>query len=74
LTVISKARGRNFVVFKGPVGVVEAALHIEIHNFLVNGETHYANSTEPSVPTAIQPFALGFLGLNDFKPDPRHGR
>jgi pseudomonalisin len=38
LTVVSTARGRNFVVFKGTAGQVEAALHVEIHNFLVDGE------------------------------------
>ena len=70
LTVVSKGRGRNFVVFKGSAAMVEAALHVEIHNFLVNGVTHYANATEPSVPAAMQPFTLGFLGLDDFKPEP----
>ncbi|HEY4365467.1 MAG TPA: protease pro-enzyme activation domain-containing protein [Bryobacteraceae bacterium] len=67
LTVISTARGRNFVVFKGSAGAVEAALHVEIHNFLVDGRMHYANATEPSVPAAMQSFTAGFLGLDDFK-------
>jgi uncharacterized protein (TIGR03437 family) len=67
LTVISTARGRNFVVFKGNAGQVEAALHTEIHNFLVEGEMHYANTTEPSVPASILPFTIGFSGLDDFK-------
>ncbi len=70
LTVLSTARGRNFVVFKGTAGQVEAALHIEIHNFLVDGEMHYANLTEPSVPAAILPFTTGFRGLDDFKLKP----
>jgi subtilase family serine protease len=70
LTVISTARGRNFVAFKGTAGQVEAALHVEIHNFLVDGESHYANATEPSVPAAILPFTIGFIGLDDFKPKP----
>jgi uncharacterized protein (TIGR03437 family) len=67
LTVITTARGRNFVVFKGTAGQVEAALHVEIHNFLVDGEMHFANSTEPWVPAAILPFTVGFTGLDDFK-------
>ncbi len=70
LTVISTARGRNFVVFKGTAATVEAALHVEIHNFLVDGEMHYANATEPSVSAAIQPFTIGFSGLDDFKIKP----
>jgi uncharacterized protein (TIGR03437 family) len=70
LTVIRAARGRNFVVFKGSAAQVQAALHIQIHKFLVDGETHYANVTEPSVPAAIQPFTIGFFGLDDFKLKP----
>jgi len=70
LTVISTARGRNFVVFKGAAARVEAALHVEIHKFLVDGEMHFANATEPSVPAAIQPFTIGFSGLDDFKIKP----
>ena len=70
LTVIKRARGRNFVVFKGPAGLVEEALHTEIHHFLAKGEVHWANVTEPSVPSAIHPFTIGFSGLDDFKPEP----
>jgi trimeric autotransporter adhesin len=58
LAIVNTARGRNFVVFKGTAGMVEAALHTELHNFLVDGEMHYANATEPSVPAAILPFTI----------------
>ena len=70
LTVIRTARGRNFVVFKGTAAMVEAALHVEIHNYLVDGEMHYANANEPSVPAAIRAFTIGFFGLDDFKLKP----
>lgn len=70
LTVIRAARGRNFVVFKGTAAQVQAALHVEIHKFLVDGEMHYANVNEPSVPVAIQSFTIGFFGLDDFKLKP----
>ena len=70
LTVVKQARGKNFVVFKGPAGLVEEALHTEIHHYLVKGEMHYANATAPSVPAAIHPFTIGFSGLDDFKPEP----
>lgn len=68
LTVVTKARGRNFIVFKGTAATVQAALHVEIHRFLVDGEMQFANVGEPSVPAAIQPFTIGFSGLDDFKP------
>lgn len=70
LTIVSTARGRNFVVFKGTADKVQTALRVEIHRFVVDGETHFANATEPSVPAAIAPFTLGFAGLDDFKLKP----
>lgn len=72
LAIVRIARGRNFVAFKGSAAQVEAALHVELHRFLVDGELHFANATEPSVPEAIRPFTIGFLGLDDFlvKPSP----
>jgi uncharacterized protein (TIGR03437 family) len=51
---------------------VQTALHTQIHSLLVNGEKHYANVTDPSVPAAIQPFTIGFIGLTDFIPKSTH--
>ena len=31
---------------------VETAFQTEIHNYVVDGETHYANALAPSVPAA----------------------
>ncbi|MGD1090506.1 MAG: protease pro-enzyme activation domain-containing protein [Bryobacteraceae bacterium] len=64
------ARGRNWVAFSGTAAQVSAALHTSIHRFDVNGETHFANTTEPSVPEALAGVVGGFLGLNDFYPKP----
>jgi len=33
----------------------------------VNGETHFANVDEPSIPAALEDVVGGFLGLDDFK-------
>jgi subtilase family serine protease len=33
----------------------------------VNGEMHFANASEPSVPAAIQRMVLGLQGLHDFQ-------
>jgi subtilase family serine protease len=37
----------------GSAAQMESAFHVELHNYLVNGETHFANATEPSVPAAV---------------------
>lgn len=65
---ITVARGRRFIAFHATVQQLETALNVEIHHYRVNGELHFANTTAPSVPSAIQPLVLGFMGLDDFGP------
>ncbi len=65
--IISTARGRRWIAFNATVKQIQSALHTEIHRYRVNGELHFANATEPSVPAAIAPLAIGFTGLDDFK-------
>ncbi len=66
--IITVARGRRYIAFNATVQQIQNALKTEIHHYQVRGELHFANSTEPSVPEAIQPLVMGFLGLDDFKP------
>ena len=72
-TVDYAAQGRNWILFSGTAGQVRESLGTEIHTYRVDGETHYANSTDPSVPAAIEPLALAVMGLDDFLPK-RPGR
>ena len=46
-TVTDTARGRNWVSFSGTAQQVKAAFHTEIHRYNVNGQTHYANASDP---------------------------
>jgi subtilase family serine protease len=70
---VSVSRARDAVVFNGTVAQVEQALRTPIHRYQVNGEHHFANSSEPSVPAELEPLVAGFHGLNDFYPKaPRH--
>jgi len=66
LTVKQTARARNWIAFSGTAAQVSRALNTSIHRYNVNGESHIANATEPSVPEAISEVAAGFLGLTDF--------
>ena len=70
LTVNQVARGRHWISFSGTSARVSAALHTEFHHYLVNGETHFANSSAPSVPAALSGVIAGFTGLNDFRLKP----
>jgi uncharacterized protein (TIGR03437 family) len=61
------ARGRNWIAFGGTAGQVSRALHTAIHRFRVNGETHYANTGDISVPAALSDVVAGVAGLHDFR-------
>jgi subtilase family serine protease len=69
-TVEKIANGRNWVRFSGSAQQVTATFHTEIHRYDVNGETHIANASEPSVPKAIAGMVIGIRGLDDFRPHP----
>jgi uncharacterized protein (TIGR03437 family) len=66
LKVNDVAKGRHWITFSGTAARVGRALRADIHTYLVNGEPHFANSTDPSVPEALQSVVGGFRGLNDF--------
>jgi subtilase family serine protease len=70
LKVDAIARGRNWIAFSGTAAQVEAAFQIEIHNYLVNGDLHFANAAEPSIPAALGGVIRGIRGLNDFRMKP----
>lgn len=69
--VESVAASQNMITFSGTAQQVEAALHTEMHRYLVEGKEHFANASEPSVPSALTDVALGFRGLNNFQWKPR---
>jgi subtilase family serine protease len=68
------ARSRTWVSFSGTADEITAAFHTEIHRYAVNGETHYANATDPFVPSALADVVLALRSLDDFRPNPRAAR
>jgi len=68
LKVNDVARGRHWITFSGTAARIGGALHADIHIYLVNGERHFANASDPSIPEALQDVVGGFRGLNDFRP------
>jgi uncharacterized protein (TIGR03437 family) len=71
LQVVAVARGRGWIAVRGTAAQVETAFQAEIHNYLVDGETHYANASAPSVPAALGSVVQGIRGLDDFHMKPR---
>lgn len=70
-TIEQAAQSRRWIVFSGTSAQVQSAFHTEIHSYVINGVAHYANASDPFVPTELAPVVLGFRGLNDFRPAPR---
>ncbi len=72
--VTGVARGRNWISFSGTAGDVRNAFGAEIHRYDVNGEMHFANDSEPTIPQALELVVRGIHGLNDFRMKPRSKR
>ncbi len=53
--------------FSGNAGQVQQAFHTAIHSYVVNGEQHWANSTDPQIPTALTPVVAGVNTLHNFR-------
>jgi subtilase family serine protease len=71
-SVDSVARSRNSIRFSGSVRQVEQAFQTQLHYFNVNGEKHFAASTDLSLPAALAPVVLAVRNLDDFRPRPMH--
>lgn len=67
--VAGASYGRGVIEFSGDAGQVEQAFHTSIHSYMVNGQQHFANATDPSFPAALMPAVEGVLSLHNF---PRH--
>jgi subtilase family serine protease len=66
----SVAKGRNVIEFSGNASQVREALHTEIHRYVVNGEEHWANASDPQIPAALTPVVAGVNTLHNFHRKP----
>ena len=51
--------GRTVIEFSGNAAQVRRAFHTMIHKYMVNGEAHMANATDPQIPAALAPVVDG---------------
>lgn len=63
-------KGKQFLEFSGTAGQLGKAFHTEIHQYDVEGEIHYANASELSIPSALAPLVRGISPLHDFRAKP----
>ena len=64
------ANGRNVIEFSGTASQVAEAFKAPVHSFVVNGEQHWANVSDPSIPKALASVVAGVASLHNFTPKP----
>jgi subtilase family serine protease len=70
-TVTSVAASKNAIGFSGNIANVERAFQTKIHNYSLNGETHFANADQLSVPSSFAGTVSSVRGLDDFRLKPK---
>ena len=68
--VAKVSNGRTVIEFSGTAGQVQEAFHTTIHKFVVKGEEHWANSSDPQIPAALTPVVAGVSTLHNFPRKP----
>jgi subtilase family serine protease len=70
--VAKVSKGKIAVEFSGNAGQVKEAFRTEIHKYVVDGESHWANASDPQIPAALAPVVNGTASLHNFRPKPMH--
>jgi subtilase family serine protease len=63
---ITVSAGRTTIEFSGTAGMVRNAFHTEMRRYAINGQMHFANASDPGIPTALAPVVAGIVSLNNF--------
>jgi hypothetical protein len=63
---VGSTKGRTVLEFSGSASQVQETFHTTIHKYLVNDEQHWANASDPMIPTALTPAVAGVLTLHNF--------
>ncbi len=64
------AKGRTVIEFSGTAAQVQSTFHTSIHKYVVDGEEHWANSSDPQIPSALTPVVAGVATLHNFLKKP----
>jgi len=65
------SKGRSIIEFDGTAAQVQQAFHTSIHSYMVDGEQHWANASDPQIPAALAPVVAGPVSLHNFPPKPQ---
>ncbi len=70
-TNVQVANSRSFVTFSGTAAQVNNAFGTTLHTLQSDGETHFGNLTDPTLPAVFASVVNSITGLDDFRPRPR---
>ncbi|HXW62578.1 MAG TPA: S53 family peptidase [Candidatus Acidoferrales bacterium] len=70
-TIGAATKGKMTIDFSGSASQVTQAFHTAIHKYVIRGEQHWANVSDPSIPTALAPAIVGVASLHNFFPRPQ---
>jgi hypothetical protein len=65
------SNGRSIIEFSGNAAQVQQAFHTEIHKYVVNGKMHWANASDPEIPSALTGVVAGIATLHNFRKKPQ---
>ena len=63
-------QGAMSIEFSGTAGQVKDTFHTAIHTYVVNGQKHYANASDPQIPAALATVVAGIDTLHNFRKKP----
>jgi subtilase family serine protease len=64
---IKLSAGGTILEFSGTAATVRRAFHTQIHTYVVNGQSHWANATDPEIPASLAPAIGGIVSLHNFE-------
>jgi len=68
MTVTRVARSKNAISFTGTAAQMETAFGTELHTYKVNGESHFAPSTDLQIPEGMAGTVTAVTNLSNFRP------
>src|SRR5262249_38892617 len=64
-------KSRTYITFSATATRVHHAFRTELHRFRADGEMHYANVSDISIPADLEPLIYNLKGLDDFRTKPK---
>ena len=68
---IHVSKGRTVIEFSGTAAQIQSAFGTTIRKYVVAGQSHWANSNDPTIPAELSPVVAGVFTLHNFYKKPQ---